>query len=75
MEKFLELWDRAIEIYPHLNLDIGYSKIADWVLTISIGRTPSRKHLVAFDSSSKDYLFAKAYCWLVEYLIEENGGY
>lgn len=70
---FFKLWDRATEIYPNLRLSIEHSKICDWVIYISF--KGSSFNLFQEDNCNRLLLFSKAYFWLHDYLMENNGGY
>lgn len=74
--EFLKLWDIATNIYPTLRLTIEYSPICDWNIHIAEGVGEQRNNSLYNDNScSRKRLFARAYVWLDEYLVSNNGGY
>lgn len=78
MVDFFELWDRALNVRPHLRLEVGYTRITDYCVIIhdNTGRPiGDAKHLFTTQNSDYKVAMAEAYVWLVNFLLEECGGY
>jgi hypothetical protein len=76
--KFFELWEIALEINPFLYLDFGYHKMCGYTFAMSAESATSERWQNAFfkiEHTNKDYVFAKAYIALADYLTEKNGGW
>ena len=77
MNDFLEFFDEIVKGYP-MHLDITYSRITDWCISIwrkGCGENGEDVYILnVFDSDIKLCL-AKAQVGLKEWLLENYGGY
>lgn len=77
MQEFLEFFDKKIENFP-MHLEIYYSKIMDWCITIykkGCGKNGEDLQIVSVQSCDMEYAFAKAQVELKDRLMENEGGY
>ncbi len=76
---FFKMFDIAKNNVSHLCLDVGYSRMTDWVVAIfdKTGRQKSGwgDPIAHFQSSDRKYAFSQAYLWLCDWLKENHGGY
>ena len=74
MEKLLEVFNEYKFKY-NLAIDIGYTKVSDWFIEIKQGNHAEYKQLFWEEDCDLNTCIAKAYLFLTEWLIENNGGY
>jgi len=72
MNELLELFNK----YKYaLRLNIDYRNVTDWNIVISQGRFAEETELFRGQNIDLVYLTSKAYIFLANWLLENNGGY
>lgn len=77
MNYFLTFFDEKCRTYP-MHLEIYYSKIADWCITIykqGCGENGDDLNIVYVQDCDMQLCFAKAHVALKEWILENVGGY
>lgn len=78
MREFFELWDQALNVRPHMVLEVGYTRVTDYCVIIhdstGVGIREAKK-IISEQGCDRDLTIAKAYIKLSEYLSETCGGY
>lgn len=74
MKEFLDLFERN-KFENNLAIDISYTKVIDWYVTIKQGNYANYKTLFEIQHCDLDLCIAKAYVFLSEWLFENQGGY
>ena len=78
MIDFFDLFEKALNVRPHLLLEIGYTRVTDYCVIIhdSTGVGISNaKRILHFQGPDRRVVLAKAYVALNDFLCEECGGY
>lgn len=75
MSEFIKLFDEITnrKNHRHWRLEIYYSSVIDWNITITDRDTD--KQIISVQNCDADYVFAKAQIELKEWLLENEGGY
>ena len=74
MNDFLRFFD-SISDKRSLRLEITYSSIVDWYITVQRYTDSKWKNIVDVQNCDMEYAFAKAQVELKDWLLENEGGY
>lgn len=75
MSEFIKFFNEVSsrKNHRHWRLEIYYSSVVDWNITITDRNTD--KQIISVQNCDVDYVFAKAQVELKEWLLENEGGY
>ncbi len=75
---FISFFRSCLNIAPHLCLDVGYSSITDYCISVHEKKSKSTnwgEPLFTVQSCDWDLVQAEAYCKLAEWMSDNKGGY
>ncbi|MFB5758990.1 hypothetical protein [Paenibacillus medicaginis] len=77
MEEFLRFYDSIKNHHRGWSLEIYYSSILDWNITVgySADHPWHGRHIIHVQDCDRDLAFAKAQVLLKEWLLDKEGGY